>query len=185
MQANNKYLIALSFSAALLASACGKSTDEGSPTSAGGAPNAAKAAPAATLVATAIKTLGAEIDVPAESMVTENSEMSGVPGATIYASPTIFIQGESDSYKLKDMAAMKKEIEKQPGNTFKSYSKEDGADAEYQLEFELNSMMDEPLYGFQLRVTRDDKSFLCSTNSDSTEERSRAIAMCKSLRLVK
>jgi hypothetical protein len=140
-----------------------------------------------TLEAVSIASMGLTLDVPAESLIDDNTATAGFPSGTLYADPTIFVVGANEMYWKGDLAAQKGEIERDPGNTFKKFTKEETADGGFHLEYELASMLDptDTLYGFHRRATIAGKEVDCSSNTRSADERSRGVAMCKSLRASK
>lgn len=172
---------------ALLASACSKSDSDKAQDDK--AVTAGKSAPAKAdkLEAVSIASMGVSLDVPAESMVDDNTATAGFASGTIYANPTIFLVGKNDMFWKGDLSAQKAEIEKDPGNTFKKFTKEETAEGGFHLEFELASMLDpnETLYGFHVRTTIDGKEIDCSSNTRSPDEMARGVAMCKTLRAAK
>jgi len=151
---------------------------------------AAKTVKAATarIEAVSIASMGLTLDVPAESLLDDNTETAGFPSAMLYTDPTtLFLVGANEMYWKGDLASQKGEIEKDPGNTFKKFTKEETADGGFHLEYELASMLDPAvtLYGFHVRATIGGKQVDCISNTHSADERSRGVAMCKSLRATK
>lgn len=124
------------------------------------------------------------LDVPAESVVSDNTATAGFPSGTLYANPTIFVIGANEMFWKKDLASQKAEIEKDPGNTFKKFTKEEVVEGGFHLEYELASMLDpkETLYGFHVRATIAGKEVDCSSNTKGPAEMARGVTMCKSLR---
>lgn len=177
-------LASLAAFSVLALGACSKSDDAGDSQS---APNSAAKtvnAPTAKIEAVSIASMAVTLDVPAESLINDNTPTAGFPSGTIYASPTIFVVGANDMFWKKDLASQKAEIEKDPGNTFKKFTKEETLDGGFHLEYELASMIDpnETLYGFHVRATIAGKEIDCSSNTQSPDEMARGVAMCKTLR---
>ncbi len=138
----------------------------------------------AKLAAVSLESMALTLDVPAESLVNDNTASAGFPSGTIYADPTIFVVGANEMFWKRDLASQKAEIEKDPGNTFKKFTKEETLEGGFHLEYELASMLDpkETLYGFHIRTTIAGKEVDCSSNTQSPAEMARGVKMCKSLR---
>ncbi len=168
--------------------ACSKSDDSSDK---GDSPKTSAAKPSeskqARKEAVTVASMGLALDVPSGSEVTDNTANAGFPSGTLYADPTIFLIGANDMFWKADIAAQKAEIEKDPGNTFKKFTKEEATEGGFHLEYELASMLDpkETLYGFHIRATVDGKKVDCSSNTSSPAEMARGVAMCKSLRASK
>lgn len=181
------HALVLLTSATLALGACGKSEDKDSASSDNKAASASKGAdkPAPkALKAAPIASMKVQIDVPEDADVNDNTETAHFPSATIYASPTIFITGANEMIWDAELSKVKTDLEKQPGNTFKKYLKEEAAEGGFHLEYELSSMMDpkKTLYGFHIRTTIGETQYDCSSNTQSTEEMAKGVSMCKSLR---
>lgn len=142
--------------------------------------------PVVKTTAKTIPSLKLTIDVPADANVSDDTKRAHFPSATIYASPTIFVTAKNDMFWKKDLAAQKKEIEKNPGNKFKKFTKETpGKDGGFHLEYELTSMTGKPLYSFHIRRKIGGTLVDCHTNTSSEAERQKGIKMCMTLRPAK
>jgi hypothetical protein len=181
------HLALLTAFTALTLGACGKDDKAGtSDTPSSSAAKTVNAEPA-KLAAVSIASMALTLDVPAESLVSDNTATAGFPSGTLYADPTIFVIGANEMFWKNDLAAQKAEIEKDPGNTFKKFTKEEAVEGGFHLEYELASMLDpkETLYGFHVRATIGGKEVDCSSNTQSPPEMARGVKMCKSLRASK
>lgn len=131
-----------------------------------------------------IASLSLSLTVPGGSRLSDTTATAGYPSSTIYTTPTIFLVGANEMFWRTDMAAQKAEIEKDPGNTFKTFTKDEVSEGGFHLEYELASMVNSKatLYGFHLRATIAGKQIDCQSNTSSPSEQSLGVAICRSLR---
>jgi hypothetical protein len=175
--------IALAFTAACKKKEDGATT--GATPAAGDKKTAEPAAPAAKLTFKKLGDLGLEAEVPADAEITDDTKGAGFPSATIYASPTTFVMGKGDMSDLKDtIEDTKKELEKDP-NKLKSWTKEEKTADGFVLEGDRDSMSGSKLFAIEVRRTIDGKPWNCGTNASSEDERTKAKALCNSLRAAK
>lgn len=184
-----KTILVAALSATLFTTtACGKKTegDKAKPTEGGGKSGGGAAAPAVKLEWKKVGGLGVEMEVPADANIDDNTAGAGAPAATIWASPTTFLSGDSgpdDLDMIKDtMDETKADIQKEAGTEFKGFTKEEKLEGGWHLEWDANSITGNTVFGVSLRLTVDGRPWDCGTNAGSKEEREKVVKMCKSLR---
>ncbi|MFO0615747.1 MAG: hypothetical protein U0414_24345 [Polyangiaceae bacterium] len=166
-------------------SGCGGKTDaasSASPSSAG-AGTGAKGAPKkeAKLEFKNLDKLGAKIEVPADTQITDAS--ADAPAVALFDGSGEFSVDVAVTTEMyaSDANAAKEQVKKDP-NTFKKFTVEKVTADGWHLEFELESMMDKkPLYGVQVRKKIGDKQLECSRNVPSEAGRAAAAKACDSL----
>lgn len=150
-------------------------------TAQGSAAGSAKAPAPAALAWKTLDKLGAKIEVPADVEVMDTS--ADAPGVSIFTPKgdlSIDVVVTTDVY-ASTFEAAQAEIKKDP-NAFKKFTVEKKNADGWQLEFELESMIDKtPLYGVQVRKKIGDKSIQCSRNVKTEDERARVAKACASL----
>jgi len=182
-----KTFIVAALSLTLATTACGKKTEAGGdnaakPSEGGGAKAAAAAE---TWEWKKAGGLGVEVEVPADANIDDNTAGAGAPAATIWASPTTFLNGDSgpdDLDMIKDtLEEAKADIQKDAGK-FKAFSKDEKTATGWYLEWDADSITGSVIYGIAVRTVIDGKPWDCGTNASSKEEREKAARICKSLR---
>ena len=147
-------------------------------------PAAAAATPtAAKLVYKPLGGLGLEAQVPDDANVDDNTKTAGFPSVTIWSQPTTFVNGAGDdSMSPQTFDAAKQEVQKDP-NPFQKFTKQQATPDGWQLEYELQSMIEKkPVYGYKVRFKIDGKAFECGSNGNSTAERDAVVKLCSSIR---
>jgi len=172
----------------VVTAACGKKKEEGG-TGAGGTtaekPAAAAAAAPAKLSFKKLGSMGLEAEVPDDANIDDTTKGAGFPSVTIYASPTTFVSGAGEMSDVKPtIEETKKQLEKDP-NKLKGWTKEDKTADGWVLEGDRESMTGGSLFAISVRRTIDGKPFDCSTNTESKDERAKALKLCQSLRAAK
>lgn len=172
-----------------VAAGCGEKTAGGDPAGTGkaaGADEAGKTAGAKTAAPAALAfknldKLGAKIEVPADAEIMDSS--GDAPAVSIFTPAgdlSIDVLVTTEVY-ASTFEAAQTEIKKDP-NPFKKFTAEKKTADGWNLEFELESMIDKtPLYGVQVRKKIGDKSIQCSRNVNTEAERAKVAKACASL----
>src|SRR5687768_4495174 len=107
----------------VLVAACGSKKKEGE----GGGGGGGETKPAeAKLEFKKLGGLPLEAEVPSDANIDDTSKGAGYPSVTIYASPTTFVSGGGEMSDLKPtLEETKARMEKEPGNKFKKWGKEE------------------------------------------------------------
>ncbi|HEY1559127.1 MAG TPA: hypothetical protein VGF94_30105 [Kofleriaceae bacterium] len=171
-----KTLLAIS----LTVIACGKSK-EGAP--AGDQPAAATKPAEAKLAAKQLGSLPLQADIPDDANVEDTTKGAGYPSATIYASPTFFVNGGGDMSDLKPTIDDSKTALAKTVNDFKAWTRADKTADGWILEGNGQSMVDnKPLLAVWVRRTIGGAPYDCGTNADTKEQIAKVLAECQSLR---
>jgi hypothetical protein len=167
----------------ILVAACGSKKKDGGGDNSGG--GGADKPVEAKLVWKKVGGMGIEAEVPEDAKIDDNTAGAGHPMATIWASPTTFVSGEGDSDLKPTLEEQKARLEKEPGNKFKKWLKEEKTADGWVLEVERESMTGDALTQVAVRRTINDKPFNCGSNVRGADEVAKVKKLCQSLRAAK
>lgn len=182
-----KTLIVAMFSLTLVSTtACGKKSDgdKAKPTEGGGKAGGG-GAPAVKMEYKKVGNLGIEMEVPSDANIDDNSAGAGAPSATIWATPTTFVSGDSgpdDLDSVSDTFEDAKAAAQKDAGKFGAFTKEEKTEGGWHLEWDADSITGSKVFGISIHTTIDGKPWECGTNAGSKEEREKVVQMCKSLR---
>jgi len=125
--------------------------------------------------------LGLEAELPADAKVDDNSKSVGYASATIWASPTTFIDGAGEMSDLKESMEdtkakmIKDEKSLTPGREEKT------ADG-WIIEMTGKSITGSEMTAVHVRRTIDGKPFDCHSNVRGKDEAAKLVKLCQSIR---
>jgi hypothetical protein len=142
--------------------------------------------PAAAPAKLAYKKLGTlplEAEVPDGANIDDTTKGAGYPSATVYASPTTFINGAGDMSDQKPTIEATKEHLVKQEKSLKDTRQDKTADG-WIIEMTGESM-GSPTIAVSVRRTIDGKPWDCSSNVNNKEEVAKLEKLCQSLRAAK
>lgn len=128
-------------------------------------------------------TLGLEAEVPDGANIDDTTKGAGYPSATIYASPTTFVNGAGDMSDLKPTAEETKARLVKEEKSLKP-TREDKTPDGWIIEMTGESM-GSPTIAVSVRRTIGGKPWDCGSNVNSKAEATKLEKLCQSLRAAK